>query len=361
MRDRQNFYKRLWPLGSRTHRLAGVGGLDRLAEHIASLLEAGLPIGQAVSHLRDHPWGRKQSTWLELAATAVDEGRPLSDGWKTFAPQLLTTLLAAGESTGNLASTLRTWTAYVRLRRKTTAKLVRAFSYPVLLTSLMTALLVFVARVVMPMFEGVYSQLGLPVTGVTLLVTHVLTVLPGWVAAALCTAAGLVLSAAVAARLWPAHWQTVAQWLPGVSLHRLSRTHTWSQLLRLHLDAGYALTDTLVQLSTPHTPRWLREASARTLERVLAGEPLARAFAGNWDPLLLVLLRWAEQTGELGAAFGRVETYARDLLQERLRRLVQVLEPVLLMSMGVLVCACMYVVYVPMYDMMTTVSGGQLS
>ncbi len=335
--------------------------LDHLTDHLASLLEAGLPMRQAVMHLREHPLSRHMRDWLNLATVSVEEGRSLSDAWRSCAPRLLLTMVAAGEATGNLASTLRTWSTHTRLQRKAVSDLLRMLSYPGLLSGLMALLLIFVARVVMPMFVGVYASLGLHPSGATAVVVSILDSAPGWTVGFTAAIAVLTVALLVVRTLRPALWSTLSKWLPGRQLWRLRRTYTWSQLLRLHLDAGVTLTDTLAELADIHNPVWMRKAATDTLSRVLAGQPPALAFAGDWDPLLTVLLRWAEQTGEIGAAFARVEAYTQEAFEERLRRSVQVLEPALLFVMGGLVSACMYVVYVPMYDMMTTVSNGHWS
>ncbi|WDL97004.1 type II secretion system F family protein [Alicyclobacillus sp. ALC3] len=335
--------------------------LDHLTDHLASLLEAGLPVRQAVMHLSDHPLSRHMQDWLNLATVSIEEGRSLSDAWRSCAPRLLLSMVAAGEATGNLASTLRAWSTHARLRRKAIGDILRMLSYPGLLSGLMALLLIFVSRVVMPMFIGVYASLGLHPSGATAVVVRILDSAPRWTVGLTATIAVFTLALLVVRTSRPALWSKLSKWLPGRQLWRLRRTYTWSQLLRLHLDAGVALTDTLTELADIHNPVWMRKAATETLSRVMAGQPPALAFTGDWDPLLTVLLRWAEQTGEIGAAFARVEAYTQEVFEERLRRLVQVLEPALLFVMGGLVSACMYVVYVPMYDMMTTVSTGHWS
>lgn len=332
--------------------------LERLTDHLASLLEAGLPVRQAVTHLREYALSRHQVTWLNLAASSVENGRSLSDAWRPYAPHLLLSLVAAGEATGNLASTLRSWSLHVRTRRKAMGELLRMLSYPAILMCLMITLLIFVARVVLPMFIGVYVSLGLRLTGATAVIAESLHATPRGLETLAVGAAALTTLALIVRRVNPVLWSQLSTRLPGHQLWRLRRTSTWSQLLRLHLDAGVALTDTLTELADAHHPLWMRREAEETLSRVLEGQPPAVAFSGPWDPLLTVLLRWAEQTGEIGTAFARVETYTGDLFDERLRRLIQVLEPTLLFVMGGLVSACMYVVYIPMYDMMTTVSNG---
>lgn len=334
--------------------------LQRLADHLAALLEAGLPIHQALIHLSAHPLNRHQSYWLRPALSAVQDGRSIASGWRLLAPPLLQTLLLAGEQSGHVAQALRAWSVHAERRQSTVREWVRLLSYPLVLVLLIGALLVFVARVVLPMFVHVVLQLGLRLTGPTRVIEVVLSFLPEILAGLV--GVGLLLLAFIAAlrTLAPAVWRRVKHLTPGARIVRLARTRTLAQLARLLLNAGIPLVDALTGLAASSGPRWLTEASEVIVERVLAGRPLAEAFAGDWDPLMEVLLRWAEQTGELGAAFARVEQYASQRLSERLKRLIGVVEPLLLFCMGVLVTASMYVVYVPMYDMMTAISSGQI-
>ncbi|MDQ0188332.1 type II secretion system F family protein [Alicyclobacillus cycloheptanicus] len=356
-----------WPGGALWDRLhqrllprASTRDLDRLADHMASLLEAGLPVQQAVHHLRQHPVTKTQKLWLESAAAAVEEGRSLADGWQSMAPALLQTLLTAGERSGHVAKALRAWSQHVQQRRRVVSEWVRLVSYPAVLLVLMCGLLVFVSRVVLPMFVSVYGSLGLRLSGPTRTVADILTLLPDAVgvgAALVVAGAGLAI---VLRSCLPAAWARLRPSLPGARWIRLSKTRTVAQLLNLLLGAGIALTDALAGLAQADGPRWLRDAAHRSSGRVLEGYPVAQVFEGDWDPLLGVLLSWAEQTGELESAFRRVETYTAQMLSTRLKRVVQTLEPTLLVLMGLLVTASMYIVYVPMYDMMTAISNGQV-
>lgn len=332
------------------------GHLPALCDHLASLLDAGLPLDQALGHLTATRFQGSRS--LTAASLAVEQGLPLSEAWTGDVPYLLSSLLAAGELTGNLPRVLHLWVAHVEQMRAWRERLVRIVGYPALLLSGMVALVVYVARVVLPTFLSVYTQLGLPAPVSTRVLERVLSQLPAILGGVLVLVSLSLAGMYVIRRNVPSLWSRIHRRFPGYGLWLLARTHRLCMLLRLLLDAGLPLLEGVQSLQRMVRPQWLAEAGQTIASGILSGKALTTAFGGEWDPLLSVLLEWAERTGELPTAFDRVEKYTRERLRHRTDTLLQVLEPGLTLLMGALVAGTMFTVFVPMYDLMAAVAAG---
>lgn len=351
-------------LKARFHRVWGLNARawEDLAEHLASLLEAGLPMLDGLDCLAGASPQKAARERVVSARVAVEQGISLSQAWQDDLPSLLLLLVRAGEETGQLADALRCWVEYSRQRRGRWTEWLRVVSYPAGLLLMIGVLMVFVSRVLLPTFASLYTELKVPMSPVTADVERALAALPGIVGLAPCVIGAVLGLIALASRYLPLRqWRAVQRRLPGIVLWRLGRTQSLCLTLRLLIGAGVPLSDALRGISDTGRPTWLRQTALQAVDHVMAGRRLADIFPGEWDPMLGVLLRWAEQTGELEVAFARVERYAAARLQSRLRLAVRVAEPALMGVMGLLVTLSMYVVYVPMYDLMTAVAGGGMA
>lgn len=331
--------------------------LPPLLEQLASLLESGLPMKQSLQHLQAMPIHHMPRAYILELLAALESGQSLSSVWPSRLPPLYDILCQTGENTGSLPTVMLAWSSYARAQRAWFMKMVRLCMYPCLLVTMSTLLIGFLMHTVLPTFLSMYSQLGLQtptstrevLAGVQVLKKTAIAVFWG----------GIV----IALGLWVVHrkctslWEVVRRYVPGSRLMQLHQTRILCLLLSLFLDAGIPVGDSLHHLASTRGPRWMAQSIPDIEARVLRGEVLYRAFGGNWDPLLYILLRWAEQTGDLVQALQKVEQHAQEALWRRVQGVVKALEPTLVIAMGACVAMTMLAVFVPMYDLMSQVSN----
>lgn len=332
--------------------------LTPIVDALAGLLDAGLPLGAALAHLEGTHLPARQQRYVGLAADSVQRGETLAQVWRPVVPAIFAVLLAAGERTGSLAKVLHSWTDHQARRKNFVEQFTRLLSYPLLLTAVTSALLIFISQVVFPAFYDMYRQLGLPVSSTTLAIESTLQVLP-WLLL------GLTLLALVAPlvlvlveRRFPRQWRRISVRVPGLRLRRLSRTSFFCELLEMLLSAGIPIADALHQLASLDRPVWFSTRCLAMEQAILNGDALRDAFAGDWDPTLVWMMAWAEQTGELPSACERVRLGTERAFISRMQRLARVLGPTLLVLMGSLVGFTMYALFVPMYDLTSIISAG---
>lgn len=332
--------------------------LTPIVDALAGLLDAGLPLGAALAHLQGTHLPARQQWYVNLAAESVERGDTLAQVWHPVVPTILAVLLDAGERTGNLARVLRSWADHQARRKTFTEQFGRLLTYPLLLTAVTSALLIFISQVVFPTFYDMYRQLGLTVSSATVTIEWTLQMLP-WLLLGLTLLMAVVpLGLLILERKLPNQWRKIAVQIPGPRLLRLSRTGFLCELLEMLLVAGIPIADALHQLAGLEKPVWFSKRCGTMEQSILNGDTLREAFEGDWDPTLVWMMAWAEQTGELPSACARVRTGTERAFLSRMQRLARILEPSLLALMGILVGFTMYALFVPMYDLTSIISSG---
>lgn len=331
--------------------------LPSLLDQLSSLVKSGIPMKAVLVHLQELPLHPTQTTYVRQLLHALETGRSLSSVWCEELPPLFVVLFEAGEQTGEMSVVLDAWSGYASERRAWGKKMIRMCTYPCLILSLAVCLFVFLVTAVLPTFLDMYHTLNLQLprsTLVMLALVHVLPVLLGGLLACCVTA---VVVGIYLYKYHPHAWEHLVYHLPGHQLVQLQRSRILCLLLSLLLRAGIPVAESLHVLGQSSGPRWLRKVSPDIERRVLAGESLHRAFAGDWDPLLFILLRWAEQTGDLAEALHKVEHHVQGRFTTRIQTIIGAVEPTLVIGMGAFVAATMLAVFVPMYDLISQVSA----
>jgi type II secretory pathway component PulF len=335
--------------------------LPPVLEQLASLLLAGVPLKQALLHMQDAPLQRRLQHYVQALLDAIENGGKLAAVWRKHLPPLYVVLIEAGEMTGELHTVFLAWAQFATERQKWTRKVFRMCTYPCLLLVLSICLLVFLVHTVLPTFLSMYFQLGLHLPASTQFLVNALHELPTVFGFSLvcCLVIGCLLIGLH--NKFPHQVKSIVSRIPGYRVIHLQRTREICLVLSLLVDAGIPIVDSLEVLAMSPGPRWLRSASRYVRSEVMRGEPLHKAFVGDWDPLLFVLLRWAEQTGDLVAALRQVEAHVRDVITTRLHAAMQAAEPMMVIGVGAFVGATMLAVFVPMYDLVTQVSSAPIS
>ncbi len=323
-----------------------------LSDHLSVLLDSGVPLLEGVRHLLQIGRRRFAKKFLMETGRVLESGAPLSEAWQGQISALFWSVIQSGERSGKLSVVLKKHVVYVRARRQWSVQILRVIAYPFMLLIMTSLLLIYVADVVLPMFQNMYEELGYQVSEGTSVIIHVLHSVPivFFYTFIFLTLFGLSLLIDFVRKKVYLH-------MPGRSLILLTKTRDLSSHLALLLSAGMPLVTALSALQFAKRPRWLSRAARSAKEQILSGSPVSSVFSYGWDEILPVMLHTAEKTGDLVTAFEQTEMYAQLNLHKRMTRLARILEPCLLFIMGGVVGMTIYAVFIPMYDFINVVSS----
>jgi type II secretory pathway component PulF len=291
---------------------AGAGGGLRgddaleLSAQLSGLARAGLPLAPGLAALAEElPRGRLRRAMVDLAR-GLEAGRPVGEALEDQGrriPPHLRGLVAAGLRSGRLGEVLGEFSQYattgVELRRRLRLNL----AYPAFSLLITLAVFSFVGIAVVPQFEAIFRDFGIPLPGVTILVIglargtagiwQTLLVVAGLLVAGVlgaylflptATLRGLAARVPILGGVW--RWTSLAEfchWLALLLEHRLPMP----EALRL---AGEGVQDS-----------GLQSAAQLMAADVEEGKTLAQAMSGcrPFPPRLPRLIHWGEKRGSL--------------------------------------------------------------
>ncbi|WP_169725402.1 type II secretion system F family protein [Alicyclobacillus contaminans] len=330
--------------------------LSNVCDVLIPLLDAGLPLGDALLYASDMPLSKECKRYLRDARTALEQGRWMSEVWPHRLPTLYRVFLTQGRFTGSVTDALRTWQRLRQQRQSWLRATVKVCAYPTLLVLVAAGLLTFLVGTVMPTFRQLYTQLGIRpglsgewwfTAGHCLVIGVWALIFGGGVVG--CTA-GLLTRCSARVEHWLSH-------LHSVRMYRLGLVSVWLGSLTA---GGIPIVDALAVLGQPPFPRWAQRMCRDGHDAILEGRRLSEAIPSLSDGLFTTVLATAEQTGELADGLLRASRVYETHWLQRVQRMVRVAEPVLLLLVGGLVAGAMAMLFLPMYDALTTLSKGSV-
>jgi len=329
------------------------------------LVATGTPMVDALGALERQA---REPRWRAVIADLklrVEEGAPLSDAMAAhpdWFDTICRSLVAAGESGGNFDQMLERLSTLSRKQLHVRNTVAGALVYPALLLVISGAVLTGMLVFVMPRFAGLFTTLDMPLPASTQAMMAVSTavrsywwaMLIGVIAAG--AGAGWWLGTP-AGRLW---MDTRALRIP--KLGAVVRSFTTARITRMlgvlvenHVPLLEALELTEEVAGNAHYRALVR----RSIESVERGDPVSAAFndPALVSPSVYEAMRSGEATGQLGPLLLNMSDFLDEENEVVLRSLTSILEPAILVVLGVLVGAVALSMFLPLFDM-TAQAGG---
>jgi type IV pilus assembly protein PilC len=341
-----------------------IGGTDFLVlnQQFNTLVKAGLPILRALDLLADRAASQKLRPVLSQLRDRVREGKSLSEAVTEAGvfSKVYSTAILAGEKSGNLSGVLDFYIAYQRVSTGIKKKIVATLVYPVILIVVSILILTYIVTEVIPKFAMLYRDLNVDLPAPTQLLLAVtvdyrLYVLGG-VAALFVAALGMYLwsrtedGGAVIDRL-KFRLPVIGDTLLKYQVAQFSRT------LSTLLAGGTPLVAGLQTASDAIASKLVRGTVMQATQRVREGESLHSALAstGVMPDLALDMIEVGESSGALAPMLTSVAEFYEEEVSLRLSTLVSIIEPVLLIFMGLFVASILISLYLPVFSLSGTV------
>jgi len=324
----------------------------------SSLLAARLPLATALAATIE---GTEEAAVREVLSGVRSEvvaGHRLADALGQFPlefPEVYRATVAAGEETGDLAQVMERLADYIEERQALRGKILAAFVYPAVVTLVALAIVVFLMTYVVPQVVEVFRQTrqALPWPTQALLATSETLRAGGlWIALG-AAVAGVALRRWLAQPGPKAAWDAVALRLPVFGrMLRAVNTARFAATLAILTAAGVPLLRALEAARATLANAVLAKAVSDVIAAVREGSTLAHALgtAKVFPPILVHLAASGEATGELAPMLERA---AKNLAREVERRallLTTLLDPLLILTMGVVVLGIVLAVLMPIIE-----------
>jgi type IV pilus assembly protein PilC len=341
-----------------------ISGTDFLIlnQQFNTLVKAGLPILRALDLLADRAASQKLRPVLSQLRDRVREGKSLSEAVAEAGvfSKVYSTAILAGEKSGNLSGVLDYYITYQRVSTGVKKKIVATLVYPTILIAVSIIILSYIVTVVIPKFAMLYRDLNVDLPAPTQLLIAVTVdyryLLLGGVAALFLAALGVYLwsrtenGGAVLDRL-KFRLPVIGDTLLKFQVAQFSRT------LATLLAGGTPLVAGLQTASDALASKLVRGTVLQATQMVREGESLHSALAATrvMPDLALDMIEVGESSGALAPMLTSVAEFYEEEVGLRLSTLVSIIEPVLLIFMGLFVASILISLYLPVFSLSGTV------
>jgi general secretion pathway protein F len=326
---------------------------------LSGLISAGLPLERALTALADEAEDDKQRNIVAALRAEVNAGssfaKALSQHPREFS-EIYRAVVSAGEASGHLATVLEKLADDLEESQALKAKLVGASLYPAIVTLVAIVIVIFLVTYVVPQVAGVFagSKRALPLlTQIMLGISGFVRSFGWWMLGALIVIAG---SAVYMRSIESIRLQMDAAWLKLPVIGKLAKGFNASRFastLGMLAGAGVPILKALQAAAETLHNRAMRADALDALTLVREGAPLASAMAQkkNFPGLIAMFARLGEQTGQLPAMLQRAAKQLSGEVQRRSIALATILEPLLIVAMGVIVLLIVLAVLMPIIQL----------
>jgi general secretion pathway protein F len=330
---------------------------------LAGLVGSGLPLERALTALADESESRAQRELVAHLKSEVNAGSPFARALAT-APrefdEVYRAVVAAGEQSGALGAVLERLADDLETRQALRAKVLGAMLYPAIVSVVALVIVLVLVTYVVPQIANVFtsSKRALPLLTTVMLGISAFVREWGWLAAAALAGSG---GAFVLARRGEAFRTRTDAWLLRLPLvGRLVRGYNAARFggtLAMLAGAGVPILRALQTAAETLGNRAMRADALEALVQVREGAPLASALAARkrFPGLLAMFARLGEQTGQLPVMLARAAQQLSTEAQRRALAMATILEPLLIVVMGIVVVLIMLAVLLPIIQLNTWV------
>jgi type IV pilus assembly protein PilC len=295
----------------------------------------------------------------------VRSGTALSDAFASQSdlfPRVYTASLLAGERSGNLDAVLRRYVEYTKIIATIKRKTVSALVYPAILITLALVLVAIIVLRVVPAFEDFYGSFGADLPLITKIILRVSAVVRSQflVIAAALVGAGIVVLAWVRRPGQMARFDRIVLGLPGVGpVARKFATSQMARTLATLLGGGLPLVNALDISSKSIGNQFMAEQLEVVAGRVREGASFASALEarGVFPEVAVKMAEVGESTGALQDMLNTVADFYDEEIATTMERFVTLVEPVLLVIMGVVIAALLLALYMPLFQLSSVLAG----
>ena len=328
-------------------------------QELATLLKAGMPLVQSLDLLRRRVESPAFRSVLDDVHERVRSGTALSDAFGAHAdlfPRVYMASLLAGERSGSLDAVLRRYVEYTKIIATVKRKTISALVYPVILVTLALVLVAIIVLKVVPAFSDFYESFGAQLPFATRMILHVSNALREQFVLIVVT-----LVAAVAAFVvWvkrpgqQARLDHLLLKLPVLGpIAAKFGTSQMARTLATLLSGGLPLVNALDIASQSIGNQFLASQLDIVGTRVREGESFAAALEARrvFPDVAVKMAEVGESTGALQDMLNTVADFYDEEISTNMERFVTLVEPVLLVFMGVVIAGLLLALYMPLFQL----------
>lgn len=324
-----------------------------------SILRAGVSVASVLSMLGQQTGNKKLRAAIREMQADVEKGEALASSMRRHPkifPAILVNMVAAGESSGNLEESFRQMELYFDRSKRTKSKVTSAMIYPCVLIVVMIVVLIVMMTKIIPNFLKTFEEMDAELPKLTQGVMAVCEWFESWWWVPLLVLAALIVGGVLFHRTDKGKhfFGWLARKTPVVgNLTVKTACATFCRTMEVLIGSGLTLTDSMDLAASNMGNIYYLEAIRDARALVAEGTPLRESLVrtGIFPPMVSNLVGVGEETGDLQSMMGKVADYYDEEVDEATKKLLNLMEPAIIIFMAVFVVIIVLAIYLPMINM----------
>jgi len=340
---------------------AGLSATDLaiLTRQLATLVNSGMPLEESLAAIGEQSENSRMKSIVLGVRARVREGFTLADGLKDFPrafPDIYRATVEAGEQSGHLDAVLERLADYTESRQELSQKVRNAMIYPSVLMGFCLLIITLMMTYVVPKVVGVFTNTGQDLPTPTAMLIWLSDFVQNW---------GWLLVIVLAAAAFGAYrllqlpgprkafdrfvleLPVIGRIVRGVNTSRFTRTFS------IMTGSGVPILEGLRISAAVITNVPMRESVEEAALRIREGAPIGASLAKRkqFPPLCIHLISSGEASGELEKMLGKAAGQQEREMDGLIGTLLNILEPAMIIFMGVIVLAIVVALLLPIFEM----------
>ena len=324
-----------------------------------SILRAGVSVASVLAMLGQQTSNKKLRAAIREMQADVEKGEALATSMRRHPkifPAILVNMVSAGEASGNLEESFRQMELYFERSKRTKSKVTSAMIYPCVLIVVMIVVLIVMMTKIIPNFLKTFEDMDAELPKITLGVMAVCEWFKSWWWVPLLVLAALIVGGVIFHRTDKGKhfFGWLARKTPVVgNLTVKTACATFCRTMEVLIGSGLTLTDSMDLAASNMGNIYYLEAIRDARALVAEGTPLRESLVrtGIFPPMVSNLVGVGEETGDLQSMMGKVADYYDEEVDEATKKLLNLMEPAIIIFMAIFVVIIVLAIYLPMINM----------
>jgi MSHA biogenesis protein MshG len=332
--------------------------LGIFARQMYTLVKTGVPLSAALKNLGSTMKNPTMRTTLYGIVEHLEAGQDLASAMQGYAafPPIVISMVRVGQSSGNLAESFLRINQYLELEGSALKNVRSAMRYPMFVVIALIAAIVLINIFVIPAFANVFAQAKIQLP----LITRIFIAFSNFIIHHWLILISIILIIIGSFIYWVHTPEGRLKWdgfllnipIIGKMLRRIVLLR-FAQSFAITINSGIPLIEGIELIAQSVNNDYARDRILLMRGAIERGNNLAQAAALTdlFTPLELQVLSVSEQTGELGGMLEQIAIYYRREVDYDLKRLSDIVEPLLIVLLSGVILVLAFAVYLPIWDM----------
>jgi type IV pilus assembly protein PilC len=342
----------------------GLKDVSAFTRQFSSMISSAIPLVECLEAIGEQTENKTLRAAVRKIYSDVQSGTTLAEAFSRYPKifnKLYCSMVRAGEAAGILGDILVRLADYQEKTVSVQRKVISAFAYPALVAVVAIGAVIALLTFVVPTFSSMLNELGATLPFSTRLVIGISDFAKTWTLPVfLVVGCGSIAAMSLYQKndRFRLSIDAFALSVPLFGLlQKKSAVSRFARTFGALLKGGVPIADALEITSSTAGNRVLEQGFLRALEAIRSGQPLAAPLkaTGIFPPMVVQMIGVGEKSGNLPEMLAKISDYYDTEVDSTITTLTSILEPALIVVMGVVIAGVLISMYLPMFEMVGSI------